>query len=309
MTLVFISKVYDPAEWSQALRAHMPDLDIRIWPEVGDPRDVECVLVWKAPPGDLQRYPNLRLIQTFGAGADQLLEDPTVPPAVPIARIVDPRQTAGMVEYVLYAVLRHHRRFDEYERFRARGEYTRLPHVDAGERRVGVMGLGALGCAAARQLAQLGFDVAGWGRSLRQIEGVTCLHGAGQLEAFLARTEILVCLLPLTPETEGILDRRSFAALPRGACVVNVGRGRHVVEADLIAALDSGQLDGATLDVSIEEPLPPGHPFWRHPRVCMTPHIATLTTPRGSAAQIVENYRRARAGLPLLNRVDRRAGY
>jgi glyoxylate/hydroxypyruvate reductase A len=174
---------------------------------------------------------------------------------------------------------------------------------------VGIAGTGEIGGAAARAIAALGFDVAGWSRSGRAPEGIKAFKGKEGWRPFLVRTDILICILPLTAETEGILDEAAFAALPNGAFVINIARGRHVREADLLAALDSGHLAHATLDVTHPEPLPPGHPYWRHPKVTLTPHIASLTDPRTAAPQVVENIRRFRAAEPLLNRVDRGLGY
>jgi glyoxylate/hydroxypyruvate reductase A len=228
---------------------------------------------------------------------------------LPIARLVDDNQTAGMRDYVLATVLKYHRRLDVYARQQADRVWNRLPHVDADQRRVGIMGLGALGIAVAKTLRSLDFDVAGWSRTPKDLRGVATYAGVEGWLPFLARSDILVCLLPLTPETRGILDRRTFAALPQGAAVINAGRGGHLIPADLIEALDSGQLGGATLDVFEHEPLKPEDPLWAHKLIDITPHIATISTPRTAAARIVENIRRARAGLPLLDLVDRTRGY
>jgi glyoxylate/hydroxypyruvate reductase A len=308
MALMFLSPD-DPAEpWRQELLARMPGLDVRIWPEVGDPAAIDIALVWRAPPGELARYPNLKAILSLGAGIEWLVADPTLP-EVPIARMVDPSLTRQMSEYVLLAVLRHHRQFDLFEREqRARNWAFAFP-PQAAERRVGLMGLGQLGAAAARQLAAHGFDVSGWSRTPKTIEGVTNYAGRSELHAFLHRTDILVCLLPLTADTLGILDAETFDDLPHGAYMINVGRGAQLVEADLIAALDSGHLAGATLDVFREKPLPPDHPLWRHPKVLITPHVAAYCLPSTAADGVVDNIGRARRGEPLLHQVDRVRGY
>jgi glyoxylate/hydroxypyruvate reductase A len=235
---------------------------------------------------------------SLGPGAD-----------LPIARLVDENQTAGMTQYVLASVLRYHRQLDVYARLQAERVWRELPHVDACDRRVGILGMGVLGTDAAIALNRLGFDVAGWSRTPKGVPGVASHHGAAGLPALLARTDILVCLLPLTPATEGILCRELFEQLPRGAWLVNAGRGRHLVEEDLLAALDEGLIAGATLDVCRDEPLPPHHRLWSHPKITLTPHIATSATPRTAAAQIAENVRRAREGLALKNQIDRAAGY
>jgi glyoxylate/hydroxypyruvate reductase A len=308
MALMFLS-ADDPAEaWRAALLAEIPELDFRIWPEVGDPAAIDLALVWQPPPGELARYPNLRAILSLGAGIDGLLAQQGLPD-VPIARMVDPSFTRTMTEYVVLATLRHHRQFDHFEREQRAARWSYAFPPQAADRRVGVMGLGVLGSAAAASLAAHGFPVAGWSREMRQLPGIESFAGRAGLPAFLARTDILVCLLPLTRDTAGILNAATFAGLPRGACLINVARGAHLVEADLIAALDSGQLAGATLDVFREEPLPAANPLWRHPKVLITPHIASYASPRTAAAGVAANIRRARAGQPLLHQVDRARGY
>jgi len=308
MALMFLSPDDPPEAWRAALLAEIPELDFRIWPEVGDPAEIDVALVWQPPPGELARYPNLRAILSLGAGIDGLLAQAGLP-AVPIARMVDPSLTRTMTEYVLLAALRHHRHFDRFERVQRAGRWSFALPPQAADRRVGVMGLGVLGSAAAASLAAHGFLVAGWSREAKQLAGVDSFAGRAGLAAFLARTDILVCLLPLTRDTEGILSAATFAGLPRGAFVINVARGAHLAEADLIEALDSGQLAGATLDVFREEPLPPDNPLWRHPKVLITPHVASYASPLTAAEGVAENIRRARTGRPLLHQVDRDRGY
>jgi len=308
MALMFLSPD-DPAEaWRDVLLAAIPDLDVRIWPQVGDPTEIDLALVWRPPTGELARYPNLRAILSLGAGIDGLLAQPGLPD-VPIARMVDPSLTRTMTEYVLLAVLRHHRQFDHYEREQRATRWSYAFPPQAADRRIGILGLGVLGGAAAKTLSSHGFPVAAWSRTRKQLAGIQSFAGKGGLPAFLARTDILICLLPLTRETAGILNAQTFAGLPRGAYLINVARGAHLVEPDLIAALDSGQLAGATLDVFSEEPLPPGNPLWGHPKVLITPHVASYSLPSTGAADVVENIRRARAGQPLLHQVDRARGY
>ena len=308
MALMFLSPD-DPAElWRDELRARMPELEVRIWPEVGDRAEIEAALVWRPPPGELARYPNLKAILSLGAGIEGLIADPTLPD-VPIARMVDPSLARTMTEYVLLAVLRHHREFDRFERAQRAREWAYRFPPQAAERRVGIMGLGELGAAAARALAAHGFAVVGWSRTPKAIAGVTSYAARSELHAFLHQAEILVCLLPLTTETRGILDAETFASLPHGACVINVARGAHLVEADLLAALASGHLGGATLDVFQTEPLPQGSPLWGHPQVLVTPHVASYSLPATAAEGVIDNLRRARAGRPLRHRVDRARGY
>ena len=308
MALMFLSPD-DPAElWRDELLARLPDLDVRIWPQVGDPGEIELALVWRPPPGELARYPNLKAILSLGAGVDGLLADPDLP-EVPLARMVDPSLTRTMAEYALLAVLRHHRQFDLFAREQAAGRWTFAFPQQAAERRVGIMGLGELGTAAAAALVRHGFTVSGWSRTPKAIEGVTSYAGRSELHNFLHRTDILVCLLPLTAETRGILDASLFADLAHGACVINAARGEHLVEHDLLGALDSGHLGGATLDVFREEPLPPGHPFWAHPKVLITPHVASYCWPASAADGVADNIRRAWRGEPLAHQVDRTQGY
>ena len=299
----------DPAElWREELCARMPELEVRIWPEVGDPAAIEAALVWRPPPGELARYPNLKAILSLGAGIEGLIADPTLPD-VPIARMVDPSLARTMTEYVLLAVLRHHREFDRFERAQRAREWAYRFPPQAAERRVGIMGLGELGAAAARALVAHGFAVFGWSRTPKALKGVTSYAGRSELQTFLHQTDILVCLLPLTALTRGILDALTFAALPHGACVINVARGAHLVEADLLAALAAGHLGGATLDVFQTEPLPPESPLWSRPEVLITPHVASYSLPATAADGVVENIRRARAGQPLRHQVDRARGY
>jgi len=307
--LLFSSKLDDPVAWSAALKAAMPELDVRVSPELGTPADIETALVWKAPPGELAALPNLRLITNLGAGVDPILADPTIPPHIPVARLGDEVMAQMMAQFVTMCVLRHYRdlaRFERQQRER-RWEY-RLP-IASYDCRVGVMGIGLLGGAAARMLAGIGFPVAGWGRSPRTIDGVETYNGPEGLTPFLARTDILVCLLPLTSETRHIVGRDVLYQLPRGAKLVNCGRGGTVDEAALLAALRDGQIAEATIDVFEEEPLPPESPFWGVEQVLVLPHVASIAVPEIAARDVVENIHRLRAGQKLLNIVDRTRGY
>jgi glyoxylate/hydroxypyruvate reductase A len=307
--LLFSSRLDDPVAWSAALRAAMPELDIRVSPELGDPADIETALVWKAPPGELAALPNLKLVTNLGAGVDPILADPTIPPHIPVARLGDAVMAQMMAQFVTMCVLRHYRDLACYERQqRERRWHYELPRASY-ECRVGVMGIGLLGGAAARMLSSIGFPVAGWGRSPRAIEGVETYHGPAGLAPFLARTDILVTLLPLTRETRRIVGREILHGLPRGAKLVNCGRGGTVDEAALVAALADGQIAEATIDVFEAEPLPADHPFWGMENVLVLPHIASIAVPEIAARDVVENIRRLRAGEPLLNVVDRERGY
>ena len=309
MALLFRSSVDSSARWKPQLARLMPDLEIRVWPDIGDPRSIDYALVWRPEPGLLASLPNLKLILSLGAGVDHILCDPQRPRDVPIVRLVDSYMTGAMSEYVALQVLRLHRRDLEYSAQQAAGIWRELEHKNATDRPVGILGFGEMGQDAGRKLKAFGFDVAFWSRTERTVDGFAGYFGQAGLPALLGRSEILVCLLPLTAETEGILSARTFALLPKGAGVINAGRGGHLVEEDLIAALDSGRLSAAVLDVFRDEPLPAEHPFWRHPRIVVTPHIAALTNPPTAAPVILDNIRRFEAGLPLLNRVDPERGY
>ncbi|HYM32771.1 MAG TPA: glyoxylate/hydroxypyruvate reductase A, partial [Candidatus Cybelea sp.] len=295
MTLLFMSKIHNPAVWTAALRHHLPDLEIAIWPEVGDPSAVEFALVWSPKPGELRRYPNLKAVFSFGAGVEHIFADAELPP-VPVVKVVDARLTKGLTEYVLLHVLRQHRRLDLMRRAQDQARWIGFATPDTRNTTVGIMGLGEIGRDAAFALVHLGFRVAGWSRTPKDVPGVEGFHGPGGLDAFLKLSRFLVCLLPLTPDTRGILNRERLALLPRGAHLINAGRGPLVVDEDLIAALDSGHIASATLDVFHREPLPPAHAFWSHPKVTVTPHNASDTVPDSVAAQIADNIRRAKRG-------------
>jgi glyoxylate/hydroxypyruvate reductase A len=307
--LLFSSRLDDPVAWSAALKAAMPELDVRVSPDLGDPADIETALVWKAPPGELASLPNLKLITNLGAGVDPILADPTIPPHIPVARLGDAVMAQMMAQFATFAVLRHYRGIARYERQQRARQWDYVLPRASYDCPVGIMGIGMLGGAAARMLSSIGFPVAGWGRSSRTIDGIETFHGVAGLAPFLARTEILVCLLPLTPQTRYIVNRELLYLLPRGAKLVNCGRGGTVDEAALLAALDDGQIAEATLDVFETEPLPADHPFWTMENVLVVPHIGSIAVPEVAARDVVENIRRLATGEPLRNIVDRARGY
>lgn len=310
MALLFVTDFDDPQDWVPALKAELPDLDVRVWPEIGDPAEIVYALAWNPKPGLLASLPNLKAIFSLGAGVDGILADDSLPKTVPLVRMVDDSLTEGMVEYVVLQVLDWHRQADIYRGQQRKALWRPRRQKLARERTVGVMGLGELGRATAAALSMLKFDVAGWSRSARTLDGVTCFDGAGQgLGHFLARSEVLICLLPLTRETDGILCGKTFARLPMGAYLINAARGGHLVETDLLAALGSGRIAGAALDVFADEPLPRGHPFWRDPRITITPHVASVTHARTAAKSVAANIRRVEAGEALESLVDLQRGY
>jgi glyoxylate/hydroxypyruvate reductase A len=295
--------------WEGALREVFAGEELRVYPEVGEPTEIEVALVANPPPGVLGELPNLRLIHSLWRGVDALVGDATLPRDVPLARLVDPAMVRAMTETVLLHVLTLHRRIPEYREQQGRALWRELDQPTAGERRVGILGLGDLGREAARALAGLGFAVAGWSRRPRPLPGVATFTGAAGLAGLLARTDILVNLLPLTAETRGILNAETLAQLPPGAGLINVARGGHLIEGDLLRALDSGHLAHAILDVFNEEPLPADHPFWGHPRVTVLPHVAAYSDARSGAAIVARNVARFRAGEPVEHLVDWGAGY
>ena len=308
-TILFRSGPASIARWRPLLSGLMPEHEIRYWPEIGDRAQIDYALVWNPEPGLLASLPNLKLIFGLGAGVDHILRDPSVPADVPIVRLVDPYMTEAMSEYVALQVLRLHRQDLDYMAQQRIAIWVEREQKNAAERPVGILGFGTLGQHAGKKLQALGFDVAGWSRTPREVPGFAAYAGAEGFAALLARSEILVCLLPLTAETRGVLNAAAFARLPRGGALVNAGRGGHLVEEDLIPALDSGQLSGAVLDVFREEPLPAEHPFWRHPRIIVTPHVAAETHAPTAAAIFRDAIRCFEAGQPVPNRVDPSRGY
>jgi glyoxylate/hydroxypyruvate reductase A len=307
--LLYACPLVPPEIWVPAFARGLPAVEVRLWPDIGDPAEIDYAFVWHPPAGLFPRLTGLRVIFSLGAGVESLLADPEIPREVPLIRMVDPSLAAGMNEFVLMQVLHYHRWMPEVAANQRARLWAPLRPPMARDRRVGVLGFGQLGAYCAESLARLGFDVAVWSRTPRGAAGLACFAGREQLRDFFARSEIVVCLLPLTPDTVGILAAEAFAAMPRGGFVINAGRGGHLVEADLLAALDQGQIAGATLDVFTVEPLPAEHPFWAHERITVVPHMAALTQPRTAVPVIADNIRRDRSGLPLLHVVDRDQGY
>ena len=308
MAFLYKANATRGTEWARLFAARAPDLPFRLWPDVGDPAEVRYLAAWMPPENIAVTFPNLELLFSVGAGVDQF-DCSQLPPHVPLIRMLEPGIAESMVEYVTMAVLALHRDLVRFIAQQREQIWREIRVTQAAKRRIGVMGLGLLGQAVLERLKPFGFPLAGWNRSPRTIEGVSCHVGGQGLGDFLAQTDILVCLLPLTNETRGILNRGLFEALPRGAQLVNVGRGGHLVEADLIEALERGRLSAAVLDVAEHEPLPDGHPFWSHPRILLTPHIASMTTPETAVEFVLETISRHRRGETLPGVVDRDRGY
>ena len=300
----------DQARWLQVLRSALPDEQ---W-VLDAPRDpaeaasIEVAVVANPAPGRLQGLPGLRLIQSLWAGVDRLLADPSLPEGVPLARMVDPAMNEAMAQTALWAVLSLHRGFYGVQAQQTQALWRQPQQLRAAEWTVLVLGLGELGGRVAAALLTQGYRVCGWSRSPRQLAGVQCFHGAGLDEA-LAQADTVINLLPLTPETRDFFDASRLTRFKPGASFVNLARGAQVVEEDLRAALDAGQLSHAVLDVFRQEPLPAAHPFWAHPRVTVLPHTAAQTDPRSAAQVLVANLQALRQGRPLLHRVERARGY
>lgn len=307
--LLYACHSVDSEAWLSALQRELPNVEIWDSPDRGRLAHVDFAFVWKYPAGLLRRLPNLRAIFSLGAGVESILADPDLPSAVPLVRMVDPGLAIGMNEFVLMRVLHYHRAMPEHQTNQLAARWVRSVPPLPEERRIGILGLGELGALCARSLAGLGFDVAGWSRSRKSLAGISTFAGAAELPQLLRRAEILVCLLPLTPDTDAIINRKTLAQLPRGAFVINVARGQHVVDADLIEALDSGQLAGATLDAFRVEPLPAEHPFWAHPKITVVPHIAAITQVRTAARTLANNLRSLLDGKRPAHIVDRTRGY
>ena len=295
-----------PGPWVDALKAALPDAEVSAWTPGAPPADY--IVVWAPPQQLLDEQPGLKAIFNIGAGVDALLPL-RLPPQALLVRLDDAGMSVQMAEYVCQAVVRHVRELDVYEQATREGQWSYRKPRDRADFPVGVMGLGVLGERVARALQHFEFPVRGWSRSPRSIEGVQCFAGPGEFDAFLAASRVLVCLLPLTAETEGILNRRTLGRLQPGGYLINVARGGHLVEDDLLALLASGQLAGATLDVLRQEPPPPDHPFWRHPKITLTPHTSARTDRDASVAQIAGKIRALERGEPVAGVVDRVRGY
>ncbi|MDZ7681791.1 MAG: glyoxylate/hydroxypyruvate reductase A [Fodinibius sp.] len=295
--------------WAEALQAQDPNIDIEIWPDVADKQNVQFAVSWNQPKHVLDSYPNMKAISSLGAGVDHLLDDEALPESVTICRVVAPSLVQQMKEYVLGAVINIQRNFTQYIRQKDTGRWEARNHPLAQDVNIGILGLGELGRPVAQQLAHVGYNVSGWAQSAKNIDAITTYAGTDQLSNFLNNTQIVICLLPLTSKTRDILALDLFKELRSPSWVINVARGEHLVDEDLIYALDSGIIEGAWLDVFDEEPLPDKHAFWNREKVIVTPHIASITKPSEVAGQIVENYKRALSGMDLNYSVDRSKGY
>lgn len=306
MSVLVISPGRDPEVWARELRNQHPGMNVFVYPEAHDKEEVEFAVSWKHPRGIYKNYPNLKVIASMGAGVDHITSDPEIPEHIKITRVIDNDLSKDMSAFVLGLILDYLRNisFHHENRKWEPKKYKRIADVQ-----VGIMGLGVLGTAVAKTLQLNGFNVLGWANSAHQLEGIKTFSGVAHLEEFLQQTSILVNLLPLTSLTENILNKGLFQKLPKGAYVINVARGEHLDEQDLLEMIDSGHLSGASLDVFRKEPLPEEHPFWSHPKIHITPHIASITNPKTVVPQIIENYERMTEEEELMNVVERQKGY
>lgn len=309
MTMLYHGPEARGTVWAEVFARRLPDVPFCQWGhDTVNPVTVRFMAAWNPAPDMVAQFPNLEVLFCVGAGVDQLPLH-SLPPQVRVVRMIEPGLTIAMAEYVATAALVLHRDLPHFLSEQRAGRWSYAPPRLASERRVGVMGLGALGKAALDMLKPMGFALSGWSRSAHDIGGVECFVGANGFDAFIAQVDILVCLLPLTPETHGILCRKTFEKMPRGAAVINAGRGRHLVTDDLIAALGSGQLRAAMLDVTDPEPLPAEHPFYSHPAIFLTPHVAAETRADTAGEVLADNVERILSGRAPLGEVDRSRGY
>jgi len=308
MSLLLIAKNRDMTPWKEALLEEDPNLDVEIWPRVENKERVTFALSWNHPEKVLQNYPNLRTISGLGAGVNHILKDSTLPASVAVTRTPIPSLGAQMAEYALNAIQNYRFHVPRYVDQKREGFWSPHEAIPKSDSVIGVMGLGEMGRPICELLALNGYLVNGWSGSKKEIEGVETF-GKDELDEFLSRTNILVCTLPLTDETSGILELDLFKKLRAPAFLINIARGSHLVEEDLIYALDTGALEGACLDVFEEEPLPAHHLFWNRPKIMITPHVAAITDPREGAKLVIENYKRSLSGMDLLFEVNRQRGY
>lgn len=309
MALVVIRNDDKTDRWIKAFKEGDPTVEVYDYAKPHPREAVTMAAVWKHPAGSLKEYPNLRAVHGLGAGVDFILEDPGLRPEWPVLRVTDPYLAADMAEYILAQTLAYLRQLPEYQSDKLKGVWQPRPYRRIGDSTVGLMGLGTLGKAAAGLLADAGFDCIGYTRNSSPEVDFPVYSGQAGLKPFLAASDVLVCLLPLTPQTRGILNKDLFSGLPQGAYLMNVARGPLLVEAHLLEALENGKLSGACLDVFEQEPLPVSHPFWNHPAIQITPHIASVSEPASVVPQILGNYRALLQGEKLHNLVARSKGY
>lgn len=307
MAILILLNQSDPILLEQHLKSHPDCPEVRIYPDVGDPNDIECVIVWKHDEGVLNNFPNLKLIASYGAGVENILSDPALPEGVPITRFIDDTLSDQMAEFVLASILNHRLHLTHYRELQAASIWR--PGEFLKGKNVTILGLGELGSTTAKLLTLNGYSVSGWSRSEKSIEDVKSYFGDDQLNQSVSDADYVICLLPLTPATTHVLNKDLFSAMKKGAFLINVGRGDHLNEDDLLDALYNEHLSGALLDVFGTEPLPADNPLWRHPKIHITPHISSPTDKAQVARQILDNYGRMKRGEALINQVSRQKSY
>ncbi|WP_323755938.1 glyoxylate/hydroxypyruvate reductase A [Roseivirga sp.] len=304
--ILLSTSIWDPKAWIEGLSQSEYVSKIHVWPTEDDLSKVEALFVWKPlAKGVIEKLPNLKWISSLGAGVDHLMTDPQVPENIPITRIVDPNLTTDMANYVMMGVIMHQRSFGLLQQNQQKTHWERITY---NKLRVGVMGLGELGGHLAKQLCSAGFEVSGYSRTQKQIEGVQC-YDENNLDTFLSKLDVLVNLLPITPKTVGILNHELLIKTSKGCYLINVARGNHLVDNDLLKLLQENHLSGAMLDVFHQEPLPSDHPFWTHEKVVVTPHVASVTSPESAISLLKENIERLINGGDLLHQIDMDNGY
>ena len=309
MSLLLISKNRDFSSLEKALLHKDPNLDVEIWPRVEKKERVTFAVCWNHPEKVLGNYPNLRTVSSLGAGVNHLLNDQSLSQDIPICRLITESLQDQMAEYVLNAITNYRLHISDYYEQKKHGTWEQKSSIPKKYSSIGIMGLGEMGLNVATLLAQQGYPVNSWSRTKKNLKDLTSFAGTEELDDFLAETKILVNLLPLTDETDGILDLDLFKKLKKPGYLINVGRGDHLVEEDLIYAFDMDYLEGACLDVFEEEPLPKNHSFWNRKQIMVTPHIAAITPAKEAAEVLIENYKRAMSGMDLMYEVDREKGY
>lgn len=306
MSLAIIAPHKNVQEWVDLFTNIDPTIKIQVYPDIDDRHMVETVVLWQHPHGILDKFPNLKLVCSMGSGVDHIVSDPSLSPELPITRIVDPRLTFSMTNYVIMGVLNYHRQLFRYIHDKQRKVWD-MSNPEK-EITVGVLGVGELGGDVLDKVSALGIKVIGYGNNPKSRFRHPYYYG-DQLEDFLGNVNVIVCLLPLTEKTEGFLNISLFRKFQKGSYLINVARGKHLIEEDLMEAIDEGYIDGAMLDVFQTEPLPESHPFWEHEKIMVTPHIASITNPSAAAPQIMTNYQNLKEGKPLINQINRQQGY
>ncbi len=309
MSLLLIAPDRDMQPLKEALHKVDTNLDVEIWPNISDKKKVQFAVVWRHPTHIFEEFPNLRTVSSLGAGVDHILNDETISKNITICRVISDELVNQMKEYLLNAVLSYQRCTYTYFKQQINGIWKPYPNKVRSEFTIGVMGLGKIGLPIAKQFNDLGYKTVGWSKSEKQLKDLDTFSGEAELKSFLNKTTVLICLLPLTSETKEILNLEIFKQLDQPGYLINVGRGEHLVDEDLIYAIEKEWIEGATLDVFNEEPLPEKHPFWNRDNVIITPHVSSISQPQHIASQLVENYKRTLSGMSLKNRVDRKKEY